>query len=551
VRHPQGFGVSASLVRDQEVGGSNPLAPTIFQGFKLRGSEGMSPPQRTGAFCRIPGVLGSTRPNQFLQSQRTVRESVSQLRPVPSGLRVQKSVSGGNTSVYIFSGSKVIAEYDNGAAPANPSREYIYSGGTLLAKVDSTGTYYYHQDHLSNRVVTDASGNVLAELGHFPFGESWYNGSGDKLMFTTYERDAETGNDYAQARQYVNGIARFSSLDPLSGDISDPQSLNRYSYVRNMPVMMVDPTGMWTCLPAASNTDDKQWAEGDFKEYLVSEEEADPPQNSCSYGWGLGGGGVGLDGVDITDYSGGGMGYFPLNSGSGVGESIIAATTPMNVGGWYSENGDWTHVVVDFVFLGYFSMGGQADGRGGGGGEVPGGAPCSGLLAASNPLCSPPPKPANYDECVALERQDPARYAFVGANLPAATNIAANLNTNVAYILGLSSLESSDGRSTIALTHGNFFGLTVGTQFTGTTGPPYVTSDGRRFGTYSTGFAGSGASFAGSTHGSRVSGALSPAAFAAGLTHGTPRLGAFNSQSGYAGELTARIASITPFIPCF
>jgi len=348
----------------------------------------MSPPQRTGAFCRIPGVLGSTRPNQFLQSQRTVRESVSQLRPVPSGLRVQKSVSGGNTSVYIFSGSKVIAEYDNGAAPANPSREYIYSGGTLLAKVDSTGTYYYHQDHLSNRVVTDASGNVLAELGHFPFGESWYNGSGDKLMFTTYERDAETGNDYAQARQYVNGIARFSSLDPLSGDISDPQSLNRYSYVRNMPVMMVDPTGMWTCLPAASNTDDKQWAEGDFKEYLVSEEEADPPQNSCSYGWGLGGGGVGLDGVDITDDSGGGMGFFPLSSGSGVGESIIAATTPIPVNGLSFGNGDWWYHDFDFVFVGYFSMGdGQADGRGGGDvnfGHLIGQA----LVALLNPKCA-------------------------------------------------------------------------------------------------------------------------------------------------------------------
>jgi hypothetical protein len=54
--------------------------------------------------------------------------------------------------VYIFSGSKVLAEYDNGAAPTSPSREYIYSGGALLAKIDSSGTKYYQRDQFSNRL---------------------------------------------------------------------------------------------------------------------------------------------------------------------------------------------------------------------------------------------------------------------------------------------------------------------------------------------------------------------------------------------------------------
>jgi hypothetical protein len=65
-----------------------------------------------------------------------------------------------------------IAEYGNGALVGSPSREYIYSSSALLAKIDSTGTKYYHQDHLSNRLVTDSSGNTAAQLGHFPFGES-------------------------------------------------------------------------------------------------------------------------------------------------------------------------------------------------------------------------------------------------------------------------------------------------------------------------------------------------------------------------------------------
>jgi RHS repeat-associated protein len=160
-----------------------------------------------------------------------------------NGLRVKK-VSGSTTTVYVFSGSKVIAEYDNGAAVGSPSREYVYSGAALLAKIDSSGTKYYHQDHLSNRLVTDSGGNTITQMGHFPFGEQWYNTTSDKLMFTSYERDSESGNDYAMARYYINRLGRFSSADPLLGAIAIPQSLNRYAYALNEPINLVDPLGL-------------------------------------------------------------------------------------------------------------------------------------------------------------------------------------------------------------------------------------------------------------------------------------------------------------------
>ena len=92
-------------------------------------------------------------------------------------------------------------------------------------------------------MVTDLSGNDIEELGTFPYGESWYNASNDKLMFTTYERDAESGNDYAEARYYVSRLGRFSAVDPVSGSISNPQSLNGYAYVLDDPINLVDPTG--------------------------------------------------------------------------------------------------------------------------------------------------------------------------------------------------------------------------------------------------------------------------------------------------------------------
>ncbi len=162
-----------------------------------------------------------------------------------NNLRVKK-VASGTTTVYLFSGSKVVAEYDNGAAVGSPSREYIYSGGALVAKVEGSATKYYHQDHLSNRVITDANGTAVEQHGHFPFGEDWYPG-GDKWKFTTYERDAESGNDYAMARFHVNRLGRFSSPDLLAGSVLDPQSLNRYTYAANDPGNLVDRLGL--CVP--------------------------------------------------------------------------------------------------------------------------------------------------------------------------------------------------------------------------------------------------------------------------------------------------------------
>jgi RHS repeat-associated protein len=164
-----------------------------------------------------------------------------------NGLRVKKCApncsSPTSSTVYIFSGSKVIAEYDNGAAPNSPSREYIYAGSQLLAKIEGSATKYYHQDHLSNRLITDSSGNVAEQKGHFPFGEDWYQGA-DKLKFTTYERDPESGNDYALARYHVNRLARFSSPDPVAGSLANPQSLNRYAYALSDPINLADPSGL-------------------------------------------------------------------------------------------------------------------------------------------------------------------------------------------------------------------------------------------------------------------------------------------------------------------
>jgi len=147
--------------------------------------------------------------------------------------------------VYIFSGAKVIAEYANGSL----SKEYVYSGGQVLATHEGSTLKYHHPDHLSARVETDGTtAATVRTFGQHPFGEAWYEtGAASKWKFTSYERDAESGLDHAVFRYYAPRLGRFASADLLAGVLRDPQSLNRYTYVRNDPVNSVDPLGLARC----------------------------------------------------------------------------------------------------------------------------------------------------------------------------------------------------------------------------------------------------------------------------------------------------------------
>ena len=62
--------------------------------------------------------------------------------------------------------------------------------------------------------------------------------------FTAKERDAETGLDHYWFRKSSSAQGRFTSPDPMGGHLTSPQSLNRYAYVRNDPLNLIDPFGL-------------------------------------------------------------------------------------------------------------------------------------------------------------------------------------------------------------------------------------------------------------------------------------------------------------------
>jgi hypothetical protein len=115
--------------------------------------------------------------------------------------RVKKVVSS-TTTHYVWIGSQVLAEHNGstGALLIN----YTYSGSRMIAKTESGTTRYFLSDRLSARVVLDTSGNVVGRQVTLPFGEDLNtSGTPDKHKLTNYERDSETGTDYAMNRQYI------------------------------------------------------------------------------------------------------------------------------------------------------------------------------------------------------------------------------------------------------------------------------------------------------------------------------------------------------------
>ena len=114
---------------------------------------------------------------------------------------------------------------------------------------------YHHPDRLGTRLLISEADTAVTEQVTLPFGvalEAESTGETNR-RFTSYDRSATTGLDYAVNRYYDPQQGRFTQVDPLEVEgitIGDPQSHNLYSYVHNDPVNLIDPLGLveYTCV---------------------------------------------------------------------------------------------------------------------------------------------------------------------------------------------------------------------------------------------------------------------------------------------------------------
>ncbi len=153
------------------------------------------------------------------------------------GGRVKKTSSAGTT---LFIGVAYEARGTN-------FTEYVLNGADRVASLDSAGALrYYLTDHLNSaNVVVDPAGQVVELAEYAPYGLlSRRSGTMDTpFKFTGQRLDAESGLYFMNARYYDPELGRFAAPDMVVSDSFDPQTLNRYSYARNNPILFTDPSG--------------------------------------------------------------------------------------------------------------------------------------------------------------------------------------------------------------------------------------------------------------------------------------------------------------------
>ena len=195
---------------------------------------------------------------------------------------------------------------------------FVPLGGRPFVRYQDSKTYFLHPNNLgSTTFVTDETGATIQKTIYYPWGQAWATAGSlkDNRFASLDPRDAETGNDPTLFRLYNPRLYRWLSPDPLAGDVSNPQSLNRYAYVLNNPMNFIDPLGGPPC-PANPGPNDPDCIEVTAtpdqiplisKQYVYGCLMSTNPGPQCSYLAGSSnqqtsstGGGGGIRGGDST-----------------------------------------------------------------------------------------------------------------------------------------------------------------------------------------------------------------------------------------------------------
>jgi RHS repeat-associated protein len=120
------------------------------------------------------------------------------------------------------------------------------SGGKAV--YTSSGlAYYRHPDHLgSSRLATTPSRTLYSSTAYAPYGEPYTQAGTTDLSFTGQDQDTVSGIHDFLLREFMPVPGRWLSPDPAglgAVDSSNPQSWNRYAYVLNNPMAMIDMLG--------------------------------------------------------------------------------------------------------------------------------------------------------------------------------------------------------------------------------------------------------------------------------------------------------------------
>jgi RHS repeat-associated protein len=162
------------------------------------------------------------------------------------GRRIEKSVEGEGVTQFLYDRSAIVTEIHNGDIRAR----YTPGPGVdhLLAIETQGQTYLVRNDRAgSASALLTVDGTVVETYEYQAFGKPLRPvtaSARNRFLFTGREYDAETGLYYFRARYYDPDLGRFLQEDP-KWSITDPQTLQQYTYAFNNPLRYRDSSGEW------------------------------------------------------------------------------------------------------------------------------------------------------------------------------------------------------------------------------------------------------------------------------------------------------------------
>ena len=248
------------------------------------------------------------------------------------GRRVEGDVNGDSEYFYIYDPLGNLLDAPLGVLGEDELTEPV--AGRVLASYTNgrSVTYFKHPNALGSwGLITAHDGSVPQDQLYYPWGQTWTSGhylfEPNWAAMTYY--NPESNLFLTPARSYGSTPGRWMSPDPLGGDITNPQSLNRYAYALNNPTSFIDPLGL-------CSSDDADSVD-------------DPSCGNCGgVGWmsdpacpGPGGGGGGPLPPPVGPWGGGGGGGVPLPPPVGPGGGQTAGGNTSIPGASTGPWGDW------------------------------------------------------------------------------------------------------------------------------------------------------------------------------------------------------------------
>ncbi|MFT4143588.1 MAG: S8 family serine peptidase [Mobilitalea sp.] len=153
------------------------------------------------------------------------------------------TVENGVYTEYIFDRGNIVAEYDE---DGNNKTRYT-RGTSLISQKNESGeaSYYLFNAHGDVTSLVDSTGNVQNSYSYDAFGNVSINTEiiKNRFQYTGEQYDTVTGLYYLTARYYDPNPGRFINEDIFEGHISNPLTLNVYTYCANNPILYIDPSG--------------------------------------------------------------------------------------------------------------------------------------------------------------------------------------------------------------------------------------------------------------------------------------------------------------------